>query len=93
MQRFPCPFCGLRDEREFHFAGEAGNTRPAPSAGQTPQAQTPQAWAEYLYMEDNPRGRSREVWVHTPCQEYFILTRDTLSMQVLGSEQLRRDRP
>ncbi|MGN6144080.1 MAG: sarcosine oxidase subunit delta, partial [Mesorhizobium sp.] len=28
MQLFPCPFCGPRDEAEFHYGGEAGNLRP-----------------------------------------------------------------
>ena len=88
MQRFPCPFCGPRDEREFHFAAEAGKTRPTPSA-----AQSDTDWATYLYEARNPRGPSREIWVHTPCQEYFIMTRDTVSMEVLSTEQLRKATP
>jgi len=85
MQRFPCPFCGPRDEREFHFAGEAGKVRPTPSKDQSDAA-----WATYLYSAKNSRGTSREVWVHTPCQEYFIMTRDTVTMEVLGTGQLRK---
>ena len=43
MQRFPCPFCGLRDEREFHFSAEAGKTRP-----DTTQDVSETEWRDYL---------------------------------------------
>ncbi len=85
MQQFPCPFCGLRDEREFHFAAEAGKKRPDTSVE---VSQTD--WSQYLNSYKNRRGKASEVWVHLPCQEYFIMHRDTLSMKVLGTEQLRR---
>ena len=88
MQRFPCPFCGLRDEREFHFAGEAGKRRPSPS-----RAAGAAEWSAYLNDAQNPRGVAREIWVHVPCQEYFVMTRDTVSMRVLGTETLRRGAP
>ncbi len=88
MQQFPCPFCGLRDEREFTFASEAGKTRP-----DTTQQISAQDWAAYLYNRKNPKGETREVWIHTPCAEAFILKRDTLTMAVLGAEQLRKDTP
>ena len=86
MQQFPCPFCGLRNETEFHFAGEAGKTRPDTlkkvSAGQ---------WSAYLNDIANPMGETREIWVHLTCQEYFIMQRDTITMAVFGTEQLRKD--
>ena len=31
MQIFPCPFCGPRDEIEFHYVGEP-KARPEPAA-------------------------------------------------------------
>lgn len=86
MQQFPCPFCGLRDEREFHFAGEAGKIRP-----DTTQDISDADWADYLFFCANAQGRSREIWVHTTCQEYFIMERDTVTMEVLGTEQLHGD--
>jgi sarcosine oxidase subunit delta len=99
MQRFPCPFCGLRDEREFRFGGEAGKTRPETDRTETAQAGSGQPaaappgsagdWAAYLYRQENPMGAAREIWVHLPCQEYFIMERDTVTMQVLGTTQLR----
>lgn len=85
MQRFTCPFCGPRDEREFHFMGEAGKTRP-----DTREEVSDAEWAEYLFMCKNKMGASKEVWVHTPCQEYFTLHRDTMSMDVFSSTSLRK---
>ena len=83
MQVFPCPFCGLRDEAEFHFAVEAGHARPEPAA-EVSDAD----WAAYLYLHKAPKGASREVWLHTTCGEYFIMTRNTVSREVLSSEAL-----
>lgn len=86
MQRFPCPFCGLRDEREFRFAGEAGKTRP-----DTTQNVSDEQWRDYLFAYKNSMGTAREIWVHLPCQEYFIMERDTETMEVLSATQLRKD--
>ena len=86
MQRFPCPFCGLRDEREFQFAGEAGKVRP-----ETDGEISDTEWRDYLHSYRNELGEAREIWVHLPCQEYFIMRRHTMSMDVLGTEQLRKE--
>ncbi len=83
MQQFPCPFCGLRDETEFHFAVEAGHPRPEPAA-QVTDAQ----WASYLYDVKAPKGAASEVWLHLTCHEYFILHRDTVTREVTGAEPL-----
>lgn len=83
MQRFPCPFCGLRDETEFHFAAEAGKSRPEPA----PEVSDAD-WAGYLYMNDAPRGEAREVWVHLTCGEFFAMTRDTVTREVIASTAL-----
>lgn len=83
MQLFPCPFCGNRDETEFHFAGEAGNVRPQPA-----ESVSAEDWANYLYLLDNPKGNSREIWIHFPCNEAFILERDTLTHEVERSVPL-----
>ena len=82
MQLFPCPFCGLRDESEFHFAGEAGNLRPD---GRDVPADR---WAGYLHMRDNPKGKTREVWMHMTCGEFFVMERDTVTHAVAGSVDL-----
>ncbi len=83
MQLFPCPFCGPREEREFHFAVEAGKSRPEPA-----DKVSDQDWSDYLYASTAPKGRAREVWLHMTCGEYFVMTRDTLTREVLGSTAL-----
>jgi len=84
MQRFPCPFCGLRDEREFHYVAEAGKTRPDTTA-----AVSDADWASYLYDQRNERGAVREVWMHLTCGELFIMERDSMTMQVKDVHSLR----
>lgn len=82
MQLFPCPFCGLRDETEFHYGGEAGNLRPD---GRDVPAER---WASYLHMRDNPKGATREIWMHLPCGEFFAMERDTVTHKVAGAQAL-----
>ncbi len=84
MQIFTCPFCGDRDEREFHFVAEAGKMRPDTTAKISAQD-----WAAYLHSHRNEKGRVREVWMHTTCAELFLMERDSVSMAVLGSTALR----
>ena len=83
MQIFTCPFCGDRDETEFFFAGEAGHERPEP-AGKVSEEE----WAKYLYLHENPKGQSREIWIHLPCNEAFIMERDTVTHEVIASQPL-----
>ena len=71
MQIFPCPFCGPRDEIEFHYVGEP-KARPEPASSVSDAE-----WAEYLWFNDNPKGDAREIWVHLTCMEMFTLRRDT----------------
>lgn len=82
MQLFPCPFCGPRDEAEFHYGGEAGNLRPD---GRDVPAER---WASYLHMRANPKGATKEIWVHTPCGEFFAMERDSVTHRVSGSTTL-----
>lgn len=82
MQLFHCPFCGSRDETEFHFGGEAGNIRPDGADV------TPERWASYLYLRDNPKGTVREVWVHMTCGEFFVMERDSVNHAVASSTSL-----
>lgn len=84
MQLFTCPFCGARDEREFHFMAEAGKNRP-----DTRREISDADWASYLHAKANPKGASREVWMHLPCREIFVMERDTVTMDVTGTTPLR----
>lgn len=83
MQIFSCPFCGHRDETEFHFVVEAGTTRPEPA-----ELVSDEEWANYLYLNDAPKGAAREIWLHLTCGDYFILNRDTTTREMLGCEAL-----
>ncbi len=75
--QFPCPFCGLRDETEFHYVGEP-KARPEPAA-EVGDAE----WSGYLFFNANPKGEAREVWLHLTCMEMFVMTRDTLDNAVI----------
>jgi sarcosine oxidase subunit delta len=82
MHLFPCPFCGPRDETEFHYGGDAPNPRPA---GDAPA----ESWAAYLYQRSNPKGPTREIWVHDGgCGAFLVLERDTLTHVVTGAHAL-----
>lgn len=83
MQQFPCPFCGLRDETEFHFAAEAGKPRPEPA-----EHVSADRWAAYLYLSAAPKGPAHEIWVHRSCGEFFLMTRNTETRAVLATQAL-----
>jgi heterotetrameric sarcosine oxidase delta subunit len=80
MLRIPCPWCGERDETEFAYGGQAQVPYPA-----DPTTVSDAAWAEYLFVRDNPRGPFRERWAHTfGCGRWFDVTRDTRTNEILG---------
>lgn len=81
MQIFTCPFCGPRAETEFHYGGDAGNLRPDGDAAA-------QAWTDYLYFRNNHRGLAREIWMHLPCREVFLMERNTVTHDVARTEAL-----
>jgi heterotetrameric sarcosine oxidase delta subunit len=88
MHIFACPFCGPRVETEFSFAAEAGKTRPEPAAEVSAVI-----WAKYLHANANPKGATREIWVHLTCGEFFLMERDSVTHAVAGSTALRSDNP
>lgn len=77
MQQFPCPFCGLRDETEFHFAAEGGKHRPEPA-----QDVSDKEWSDYLYAANATKGIAQEIWIHLTCGEFFMMSRDTMSREI-----------
>ena len=67
MLLISCPWCGPRDESEFSCGGEAHIVRPL-----DPDALDEAAWADYLFMRANPKGRQRERWCHSHgCARWF----------------------
>ncbi len=84
MLRIPCPYCGLRDQSEFQFGGEAALVRPA-----APEAASDVEWADYLFYRDNVKGAHLERWLHSfGCRQWFLVERDTVSHQIRGSRRL-----
>ena len=85
MIRLNCPICGLRDETEFSYLGDATVRRPDPAVTDIAP------WADFVFLRDNPRGAHREYWQHvSACREWLIVVRDTASHQI-ASCQLARE--
>ena len=80
MLRIPCPWCGVRDETEFRYGGQAHIARP-----EAPDALTDEAWADFLFMRDNPKGELAERWVHSAgCRRWFNIRRHTVTHEVVA---------
>lgn len=76
MMRIYCPFCGWRDHSEFTYVDVASVDYPALDA---PEA----AWFEAVFLRDNPRGATLELWQHTQgCRSHLIVERDTLTHEI-----------
>jgi heterotetrameric sarcosine oxidase delta subunit len=76
MLRIPCPWCGVRDESEFRYRGDASRSRPAADAG-------PEAFSAFVYERANPRGWHLEWWLHTGgCRKLLKVQRHTLSDEI-----------
>ncbi|RIY03670.1 sarcosine oxidase subunit delta family protein [Aureimonas flava] len=71
-----CPYCACeRPEVEFAYGGQAHIARP-----ENPSALSDDAWRDFLYIRDNPRGRHRERWRHVHgCGRFFNAIRDTVT--------------
>jgi len=75
MMLIPCPWCGPRNESEFHYGGAAGVAYPA-----DPGALSDEEWARYLFFRDNPKGPFEERWSHSAgCRRWFNALRDTVT--------------
>ncbi len=79
MLRITCPYCGVRDQTEFRYGGEANRNRPL-----QPEQCSDQQWADYLFYRDNPKGLLRERWVHSyGCRRWFNVMRDTVTHEIV----------
>jgi sarcosine oxidase, subunit delta len=80
MQLIRCPWCGQREEVEFHYGGQAHVAYP-----ENPAETSDRDWAEYVFFRDNPKGAFAERWVHTAgCRRWFNAVRDTATHQLLA---------
>lgn len=80
MLLLSCPWCGPRDETEYHYGGQAHVPYPA-----APEVLTDKDWAEYLFYRENPKGPYAERWAHSGgCRRWFNVVRDTVTYEVLA---------
>ncbi|WP_328996172.1 sarcosine oxidase subunit delta [Kribbella sp. NBC_01245] len=89
MLQLNCPWCGPRDETEYHYGGQAHVPYP-----EDPSALADEEWAEYLFFRDNPKGPFAERWVHSVgCRRWFNVVRDTRTYEVLAVYTNTEPRP
>jgi sarcosine oxidase subunit delta len=76
MLRIPCPYCGVRDETEFRYRGDATQARPAGDAGES-------AFIRYVYERSNPKGWHAEWWMHVAgCRTVLRIVRHTVTHEI-----------
>ncbi|MBG0850852.1 sarcosine oxidase subunit alpha family protein [Streptomyces spinoverrucosus] len=89
MLLIPCPWCGPRDEAEFHYGGQAHVPYP-----ENPASLSDEEWARYLFFRDNPKGPFAERWSHAAgCRRWFNAVRDTSTNEVLAVYRTGEERP
>ena len=76
MLRIACPWCGVRDESEFRYRGDASRLRPDSEAGLA-------AFTAYVYERTNPCGWHTEWWLHVAgCRQLLKVVRHTLTHEI-----------
>ncbi|ACU96904.1 sarcosine oxidase subunit delta [Saccharomonospora viridis] len=89
MQLIHCPWCGPREEVEFHYGGQAEIAYP-----ENPSELSDREWAEFLFYRDNPKGPFAERWNHSAgCRRWFNAVRDTHTYRFLGTAKLGEPLP
>lgn len=87
MLRIPCPWCGVRDETEFRFGGEAHVERPDLEVSDA-------EWADYLFNRENPKGLHYERWCHVyGCSQWFNVVRDTVTHEIHAVYEMGEAKP
>jgi sarcosine oxidase subunit delta len=77
MLRIDCPFCGLRDETEFSYGGDASRARPAL------EESSETVWNTYVFLRSNPKGLHEEYWFHQHgCRSWLRVTRDMITHDI-----------
>lgn len=77
MMLIECPWCGPRNETEYHYGGEAHVAYP-----KDPSTLTDNEWAKFLFYRKNPKGLFAERWVHAAgCRRWFNAVRDTVTYE------------
>lgn len=87
MHRINCPWCGLRDEAEFQYQGDATKKRPAMDG-------TVEEYFDYVYLRENPRGWHTEWWHHVQgCRQWVKVVRNTLTHEIAATGNAQDDLP
>ncbi|WP_299966916.1 sarcosine oxidase subunit delta [uncultured Roseobacter sp.] len=83
-----CPVCGVTsEETEFHAGGEAHLTRVGPAGDE-------EAFGDYLFTRENPRGVHFERWRHVyGCGKWFHAARCTTTLEVFGTYSAQTTEP
>lgn len=88
MLQIDCPYCGLRDFSEFTYGGDATLVRPELTTDD------PEAWHDFVFLRDNPRGRHKEFWHHVNgCRQWLRVERDSLTHEIFSVEPARDSIP
>lgn len=89
MLLISCPWCGPRDETEYHYGGQAHVPYPG-----KPADLDDRQWAEYVFYRDNTKGPFAERWAHSHgCRRWFNVLRDTVTNELLASYRIDEPRP
>lgn len=89
MQLIACPWCGPREEVEFHYGGQAHVAYP-----DDPAILSDEDWAQFVFFRDNPSGPFAERWSHAAgCRRWFNAIRDTRSHELLDVYRTDEARP
>jgi sarcosine oxidase subunit alpha len=80
MLLIQCPWCGPRNEDEYHYGGAAHVAYP-----EQPDALTDEEWSRYLFFRANAKGPFAERWSHSAgCRRWFNVVRNTATNQILA---------
>ncbi len=78
--RIKCPVCGERPLEEYAYRGDAKVQRP-----RTHAPDQANAWHDYVYLRDNPKGRQKEHWRHSGgCGAWLVVDRDTYTHEIFS---------
>ena len=78
MLRIECPWCGVRNEDEVSYGGDATVERPSDNA-------SGDDWHDYVYTRNNPDGPHRENWHHVNgCRAWLVVERNTVTHEIFS---------
>ena len=76
MHQIRCPWCGVRDEAEFQYQGDASKKRPADDA-------PIEDFYDFVYTRSNPKGWHIEWWHHVGgCRQWVKVVRHTVTHEI-----------